>query len=323
MVSAILMAGYNNKREVRKYSRIVAEQYGEIFIEAGYRPLREFKIVENEIEISKPMIQFLLEQLSKIDLIDEIIIVGHRMLLEQRLSKTIHKLNKPCQIINQNARIPQHVVDHFGIKPKKIKYNSMAGNMIKGYAASVAYNERKHALFVASDSPLTPVEFIINFLKIAQEHQERSAIILPAIIIDGEEDKLGRKPLKLHNDTSYKVHGVRDRYGRQGFRLSSMMYVNLNRINLNAINIAYSLRKTLNPKIQLQLFRVTRELGYSNLYSKYFIKKDLTIREVENITSKFFNDRLSLIPLVGEESTYDYDGTDKEYRKITEMLNKL
>ncbi|NQT11039.1 MAG: hypothetical protein HQ573_07715, partial [Desulfobacteraceae bacterium] len=82
MTSAILMAGYNNKREVRKYSRTVAEQYGETFIETGYRPLREFKIVENDTEISKPMIQFLLEKLSKIDLIDEIIIVGHRMLLE-------------------------------------------------------------------------------------------------------------------------------------------------------------------------------------------------------------------------------------------------
>jgi hypothetical protein len=322
MTSAILMAGYNNKREVRKYSRTVAEQYGETFIETGYRPLREFKIVENDTEISKPMIQFLLEKLSKIDLIDEIIIVGHRMLLEQRFSEIINQLNKPCEIINQNARIPQRIVDHFGIEPKKIKYNSMAGNMIKGYAASKAFENRRHALFVASDSPLTPIEFIIDFIKTAQEHQEHSAIILPAIIIDIEEDKLGRKPLKLHNDSSHKIHGAKDRYGRQGFRLSSMMFVNLNRIDLKAINTAYSLRKMLNPKIQLQLFKVTRELGYSNLYSKYFIKKDLSIREVENITSKFFNDRLSLIPLEGEASTYDYDGTDKEYRKISEMLNK-
>jgi hypothetical protein len=45
MVSAILMAGYNNKREVKKYSRIVAEDYGGKFIETGYKPLREFKTV--------------------------------------------------------------------------------------------------------------------------------------------------------------------------------------------------------------------------------------------------------------------------------------
>jgi hypothetical protein len=32
------MAGYKNKREVKKYSKTVAEHYGEKFIETGYRP---------------------------------------------------------------------------------------------------------------------------------------------------------------------------------------------------------------------------------------------------------------------------------------------
>ena len=45
MISAILLAGYNNKREVKKYSRTVAEHYGEKFIEAGFKPLRVFKTV--------------------------------------------------------------------------------------------------------------------------------------------------------------------------------------------------------------------------------------------------------------------------------------
>jgi hypothetical protein len=47
----------------------------------------------------------------------------------------------------------------------------------------------------------------------------------------------------------------------------------------------------------------------------------LSVKEVENITSAFFNGRLKLIPMTGEESTYDYDGTDFEYRMITQMLN--
>ena len=57
-----------------------------------------------------------------------------------------------------------------------------------------------------------------------------------------------------------------------------------------------------------------------NVYSKYFIRKDLSIKEVENITSAFFNGKLKLIPMTGEESTYDYDGTDFEYRMINKML---
>jgi hypothetical protein len=57
------------------------------------------------------------------------------------------------------------------------------------------------------------------------------------------------------------------------------------------------------------------------VYSKYFLRKDLSIKEVENITSEFFDGRVNLIPMIGEEATYDYDGTDLEYRMITDMLN--
>jgi hypothetical protein len=39
------------------------------------------------------------------------------------------------------------------------------------------------------------------------------------------------------------------------------------------------------------------------------------------ITSVFFNGRLKLIPMLGEETTYDYDGTDMEFRILNKMLN--
>jgi hypothetical protein len=35
MVSAVVMAGYNNRREVKRYAKVVAEHYGEKFIETG------------------------------------------------------------------------------------------------------------------------------------------------------------------------------------------------------------------------------------------------------------------------------------------------
>jgi hypothetical protein len=57
------------------------------------------------------------------------------------------------------------------------------------------------------------------------------------------------------------------------------------------------------------------------VYSKYFLRKDLSIKEVENITSEFFGGRVKLIPMTGEEATYDYDGTDFEYLMITDMLS--
>jgi len=320
MISAILMAGYNNKREVKKYSRTVAEHYGEKFIEAGYKPLREFKTVKNGRQESKPLIQYTLERLLKNEFIDEIVIVGHQMLLEQRLGNFIKQFEKPCCIVNQNSKIPDDVIRRFNIIPRKVKYNSIAGNFIKGYAASNACEEKKHALFVASDSPFTTNEFVNRFLKAVQQYQGESAIIVPAILIDDKKDKLGRPPLRLRNDSQFQLTDKKDRYSRQGFRLSSLISANPHRFDVNTVNTAYSLRKWMNPNVQLKLFRITRGLGYPNVYSKYFLRKDLSVNEVANIVSEFFNGRLELIPMTGEETTYDYDGTDREYRMITEML---
>ena len=321
MVSAILMAGYKNKREVKRYSKTVAEHYGEKFIETGYRPLREFKTVIDGKKESKPLIRYTLEKLFASDYIDEIVIVGHRMLLEQRLGNFIKGFQKPCRIINQNSKIPLDIIERFNIINRKVRYNTIAGNLIKGYAASNASKDKKHALFVASDSPLTKIEFIERFLRTVQKDADRAAIVFPAILVDIQKDKLERPPLRLLNDTEYQLPGEKDSNGRQGFRLSSLMFGNPHLFDINTINTAYSLRKALNPNAQLRLFRITRNLGYPNVYSKYFIRKNLSVKEVENITSAFFNGRLKLIPMTGEESTYDYDGTDFEYRMIAKMLN--
>jgi hypothetical protein len=320
MFSAILMAGYNNKREVKRYAKIVAEHYGEKFIETGYKPLRDFKAVVDGKLISKPLIIYTLEKLYQIDLIDEIIIVGHQMLLEKSLNDYISQQKKPCRIINQNSAISEEVKKQFDIIPRKVKYNSVAGNLIKGYTASDACKSKKHALLVASDSPMTTIEFIEKFIHIVESVKQDAAIIVPAVVIESKKDKLGRYPLKLQNDSQYQLPVKKDKNDRQGFRLSSLMCVNPYLFDINTANTAYSLRKALNPNIQVQLFRITRKLGYPNVYSKYFIRKDLSIKEVENITSAFFGGKLNVIPMLGEEATYDYDGTELEYRMISDML---
>jgi hypothetical protein len=320
MFSAILMAGYKNKMEVKRYSKIVAEHYGEKFIETGYLPLREFSVVINGKEEKKPVIQFTLEKLFASDLIAEIVIVGHQMLLQRRLGEFIKKFKKPCRLVNQNSAIAPEIIRRFNIAGRKVKHNSIAGNLIKGYAASSACEDKKHALFVASDSPLTTRAFIEQFAMTARTYRDQAAIILPAVQIDSQKDKLGRYPLKLINDTEFELPGIKDHYGRQGFRLSSAMLANPHLFDINTANTAYNLRKALNPNVQLRLFKITRNLGYPNVYSKYFIKKNLSIKEIENIVSAFFRGQLKLIPMAGEESTYDYDGTDYEYRMLTEML---
>ena len=321
MVSAVLMAGYNNKWEVRRYAKVVAEHYGEKFIETGYKPLREFQTMENGKEITRPLIQYTLEKLFKSDLISEVVIVGHRMLIEQRLGEFIDQFEKPCRILNQNAQIDTEILKRFNISSRKVKHNSVAGNMIKGYAATTACGDKKHVLYVASDSPLTSMDFIEDFVHHVEEAQKETAIIIPAILIQGKRDRFGRPPLKLVNDTEYQLAADTDMVGRQGFRLSSLLAANPYAFDMNTANTAYSLRKLINPNAQLKLFRITRNLGYPNVYSKYFIHRNFSITEVEKITSAFFEGKLKIIPMLGERATYDYDGTDMEYLILNKMLN--
>jgi hypothetical protein len=318
--SAIVMAGYNNRWVVKKYAQIVAEHYGEAFIETGYKPLREFRTTQEGRSVTKPLIQFTLEKLFNNELIGDIVIVGHQMLLEQRLRDFLDRQVTPCAIVNQNSRIAADVLERFHIRTRKVKYNSIAGNMIKGYAASNACANRRHALFVASDSPLTSQKFIAYFMGLAASFAHDYTIILPAAMVDGTTDAFGRYPLRLINDSDFHRSASVDAHGRQGFRLSSLIYADPHGFDMNTANTAYNLRKCLNPQVQLKLFKITRSLGYDNVYSKYFIKKDLSIREVENITSAFFGGQLKIIPVSDPESSYDYDGTDDEYRRLADLL---
>jgi hypothetical protein len=320
MTSAVLMAGYNNEREVERYSRTVAEHYGEKFIESGYKPLREFITVADDTTVSKPLIQYTLEALFANEAIGEIVIVGHQSLLEQRLGGLIRRHDKPCRILNQNDQLGGEIVRTFNVLPRKVKRGSVAWNLVKGYAATAACRERRHALFVASDSPFTTNDFINRFLRIVERYEGEADIISPAIVIDGKRDKLGRLPLRLRNDSAFRLPGAEDEYGRQGFRLSSLLSANLHGFDINTANTAYDLRKALNPNVQLRLFKITRQLGYQNVYSKYFLHKDLSISEVEGIVSAFFRGRMKIVPMEGVESTYDYDGTDHEYRMISHLL---
>lgn len=320
MTSVVVMAGYQNKREVKRYSKIVAEHYGENFIESGYKPLREFSVYDQGRKVSKPLIQFTLEKLFDMEEVEDIVIVGHQMLLEQKLTDVLNQARKPWVIINQNKPLSEDIISKYNLIPGKVKHNSIMGNMVKGYDACRASSKKEHALFAAADSPLTTVEFIKRFLQESRPLLSSSAIVVPVVVMKDKTDRLNRHPLRLVNDTEKNLPGHVDPHGRQGFRLSSLLMANPNQFDLNAVNMAYNLRKFLNPSIQIRLFKITRSLGFSNVYSKYFIKKDLSVTDCEKITSGFFNGKLSILPMDGEEASYDYDGTEKEFNLIHEML---
>ncbi|MBI9098073.1 MAG: hypothetical protein JEY91_06325, partial [Spirochaetaceae bacterium] len=148
------------------------------------------------------------------------------------------------------------------------------------------------------------------------------AIFLPAIYTNPIKDILGRPPLLLINDTETFIPEKKDRFGRNGFRLSSLILANPYKLDVNMVNVIYSLRKAINPKTQLRIFRVCREVGFPRIYNRYFVKKNLAITQCEAICSAFFKGKFKVIPMHDIKSTYDFDGTEKEFIEINRMLNE-
>lgn len=322
MFSAILLAGYNNKRAVEKYSRIVEKDYSERYIETGYKPLHEFTVKNHGKIIKKPLIQFTLEVLVLDNLISEIVIVGHIQQLKDRLKNYLNTVEKKIIFVDQSEPIPGFIKREFNLNDKETPKDSVGGNLIKGYSVSEAYKTKEQALFVASDSPLTTLDYINRFLQSCAPYVNEKGLLFPAVYTDPVKDKLGRPPLLLINDTDVEIPEKKDRYGRNGFRLSSLIMGNPSKIDINMINVMYSLRKAINPKIQLRIFRICREVGYPRIYNRYFIRKDLTIGQCESICSAFFKGGFKVIPMHDIQSTYDFDGTEKEFIEINRMLQE-
>ena len=320
--SAILLAGYNNKRAVEKYSRTVTESYHEKYIETGYKPLREFSLHRHGRHISKPLIQFTLEELLGMEQIRDIVIVGNQTLLENRLGPLLENQEKPWKILDQKSLLSESVKERFGLGNRDFPVESIGGNILKAYSACDAAEKKEPALFIASDSPMTDRNFIADFLRESEALQNNSDIILPAVPVGLLRDQMGRRPLLLVNDTEKALSCRADLHGRCGFRLSSLLLCRLDGVDIRRINDVYSMRKALSPKVQLQIFRICRDLGYPGLYRKYFRQKDLSIRECENILSRFVGVKVRALPIEGEKTTYDYDGTRRELKKLTRMLRR-
>jgi len=322
MISAILLAGYNNKRTVEQYSRIVEGDYGEHYIEKGYKPLHEFSLHVDGKTVSKPLLQFTLEVLMEDPEVEDIVIVGHKGRIERRLGELLSHSKKPLIVLDQRDPIPEEAMKILNVDKKETPTHSVGGNLIKGYWASRAGEKHKPALFVASDSPFTSMDFINRFLENCRKVKGDPAIVMPAIYTNPTRDNLGRPPLLLVNDTDYDIPEGKDRQGRNGFRLSSVLYANPHNLDINMVNVMYSLRKALNPRIQMRIFRIGREVGYPGIYSRYFLKKNLSIKQCEAICTAFFKGSFVSIPMHDIKSTYDFDGTEREYLEISRMLDQ-
>ncbi len=320
MYSAILMAGSNNRTAVRNYKRIVEISYHEKLVYTGYKPLYEFSFEKDGKKTTKPLIQFTLENLVRDENISEIVIVGFISLIKSKLSGFLKTVKKRIVFVEQNAEIPDNLPDELGFGRNEIPKDSICGNLIKGYAASEAYKKKEIALFFAADTPFTSIDFIDRVLAKSAEIINTAGGIAPAVYFKTRKDRFRRPLLLLINDSGEEINAPLDKRGRIGIRVTSLIMINPFKIDLPGINVVYSLRKALSPKIQKQISRICRDLKYHGLFYSYFLKKSLSVRQGEAILSAFFKCEIRGVFLEDVKATYDFDGTEQDIELIKDLL---
>jgi hypothetical protein len=337
MVSVILMAGYNHISEEHK--RIVRDSNGEHFFFDGYKPLKEFRTrIDSKTFVYKPLIQFTMEKLEGVDSVDDIVVVGDKEKLESMLGDFMDRCKKRYVVVEQKGHLSDKVLEEFDADRNNFAEGSIAANGLKAYVFSKSYVDGNYALFMASDSPGTSTKTIDDFLAQAKYYAPDSSVIFPVVSKKNMpfwRHTFHRKYLFLVNDTKYEFG---DRFStfssmignkllrkprRDGFRVSSMMYVDPSRANINRINLCYSLRKMLSPEVRDRIRDVLKDNDASDLWRKYSVSRDLSIKDCEDFGSKVLcrgGSKFTIIPIKDFVSSCDFDGTVEDEATINKLV---
>jgi hypothetical protein len=338
MVSVILMAGYNPISEEHK--RIVRVSYREHPSSECYKPLKEFRTrIDSKNFASKPLIQFTMEKLEGVDSVEDIVVVGDKEKLESRLGDFMDSCKKRYVVVDQKGYLSDRILDEFGADRHNFAEGSIAANGLKAYVCSKSYMDGNYALFMASDSPGTSTKTIDDFLAQAKYYAPDSSVVFPVVSKKNMpfwRHAFHRKYIFLVNDDS--EHQFDDRFStfssiisnkllsksrRDGFRVSSMMYVDPSRVDINRINLCYSLRKMLSPEVRDRIRDVLSENDAGDLWRKYFFSKDLSIKDCEDFGSRVLcrgGSRFTILPIPDFASTYDFDDTREDEKGLNHML---
>lgn len=325
MVSVVVMAGYKPS-EIEDYKRQL-KYYHEKYTEKGYKALKEFKVREGGHVVRRPLIEFILRKLDDIYDVKDVVIVGDKERLEAKLADKLASCKKKYTIVDQNEPLSPRLIEEFKLNPVQVPHNSLAGNGIKAYAATEAFSNKAHALFVAADSPKTHKRTIEDFITASAPLSREAAVVYPLVSMEELprwRKCFHRKYLFLINDTPYKFNNTFTTWftKREGFRPSSMLFANPYRLNVNMVNTFYGLRKMVSNEVRIRVKQILKDYGHDDFRKKYLVTKDCTITDGERVVSSLMGGKLTVLPIRDVDSTYDYDGTQTEEDAITRILQE-
>ena len=325
MISVVVMAGYKPS-EIEDYKRQL-KYYREKYTEKGYKALKEFKVREGGRIVRRPLIEFVLRKIDDIFDVNDVVIVGDRKKLQEKLSDWFASSKKKYTLVDQNDRFSEKILRDFHIDPEQVPYDSIAGNAAKAYALTDACRNRQHALFIASDSPTTQKKSIEEFIAAAQTLTKEAALIYPMASMQELprwRKCFHRKYLFLVNDTPYKFSNSFTTWftKREGFRPSCMLLANPFRFDMNRVNLVYSARKMVSSEVRKRVKEILYSHGFAGIWKRYFMTKDVSITDGERVVSAVLKGTVKVLPIRDVDSSYDYDGTKTEEDAITRFLQE-
>ena len=154
-IVAVVLAGGVKSFSFREFYHQLEDLffYREWYFRRGYKSLKKIKIRRGASGRPKPMVEYILNTLRKMEKIDRILVVGPEKEMREKIDPDLLSEGSNITLIQQR--------DNFG-------QNAKAGYNHAG---------EKHVLFVASDSPTTKAEDVSEFITICEElHNEYDVI---------------------------------------------------------------------------------------------------------------------------------------------------
>ena len=295
--TAVVLAGGNRGFSFREFYHQLEDfiAYREWYFRIGFKSLKRIRRKGRSDSDARPMVEYILRTLQKIDCIDRVLVVGPEAEMREKLDPELIAAGSKIELVQQKDSFGQNV---------KTGYD-LAG--------------QQHVLFVTADSPTTRAKDIMEFVEICRSLHDQYDLIYPLVkesLLKVYYRLFPRPVFKMMPDTIIPENYIQPwdlrEDGRVGFRITSMACVNLENFPVERIDEAYRLRKVYRKSSRVRL----KEIFGKNLFRRYL--RGMRMSEVEKMVMDYEQLKIKLVGLSGAGSSLDMDSTRDE-KKMTDL----
>ena len=290
-IVAVVLAGGNKRFSFREFYYQIEDllTYHEWYFRIGYKSLKRINIKGSPLEGPRPMVEYILHTLNRVESIDQILVVGPEEEMREKLDPGLLSAGGKIRLIGQQDSFGQNV--NLGYK--------QAG--------------QKFALFVTADSPTTREQDVAEFIEICRKLYQDYDLIYPLVkesVLKKYHRFFPRPFFKMIPDNIIPADYIEPEDlredGRVGFRITSMAFANLTDFPVNRIDGAYNLRKFYRKSSLKKL----KEIFGKKLLRRY--RQGIKMSAVETMFNEYEGLRVKMVGLSGAGTSLDLDSSRDE-----------